>query len=148
MKIAIVLSPYYKTIVNGLLHGVKEVLLENEIKASQVQTFHAPGAFEIPLITQEIARTGKFDGVIALGCVIKGETFHFEAIALSSAIGVMQAGLSTRVPIAFGILTVQNEKQALARSRKDTHNKGREAANACLGSISTLRAARSLRKRS
>ena len=100
--------------------------------------YEAPGAFEIPLIARELARTGQYNGVICLGCVIKGDTAHFEFISLGATLGIQMAGLETGVPITFGILTTYTDEQAIARSRDDAHNKGIEAATACLETVRTL----------
>jgi 6,7-dimethyl-8-ribityllumazine synthase len=108
--------------------------------------FRAPGAFEIPLLAKKLAKTGRYSGVICLGCVIKGDTAHFEFISLGATIGLMQATLDTEVPITFGILTTYTDEQATVRSRAEgpeaAHNKGREAAAACLDSCLTLRSIR------
>ena len=92
----------------------------------------APGAFELPLIAQTAAFTGRYDAVVALGAVIKGETDHYEHIARESARGIMDASLTTGVPIAFGVLTVTKEKHAVSRSNPGRRNKGREAAAAAI----------------
>ena len=97
-----------------------------------------PVAFEIPLLAQTLAKTGRYAGVICLGCVIKGDTAHFEFISLGAATGLMQATLATGVPITFGILTTYTDEQALIRSRDDAANKGREAAAACVEALATL----------
>lgn len=100
--------------------------------------YPAPGAFEMPLIAKALANAG-YDGVVCLGCVIKGDTAHFEYISAAAAHGLMQAGLETGKPLTFGILTTYTDEQAIARSRDDEHNKGREAAAACLEALATLR---------
>lgn len=109
-------------------HGIREVDL-----------YDAPGAFELPLMAQTLAKTGKYEGVICLGCVIKGDTAHFEFISLGATIGIMQAQLATETPIAFGILTTYTDEQAVVRSRANAENKGREAAAACVESVAFLR---------
>ncbi len=131
MRIALVVSRYYREIVDGLERGAREYLGEQSITIQAADVFEAPGAFEIPLISQEVARTGRYAGVVCLGCVIQGDTAHFDLISESAAQGILQASLATRVPIAFGVLTVFDEKQATQRSRPGEFNKGREAAAAC-----------------
>ena len=111
---------------------------ENGVAVAEEQIYSAPGAFEIPLIAQTLARSGKVDGVVCLGCVIKGDTAHFEYISLAATTGLMNASLATGVPLTFGILTTYTDEQAIVRSRDDAHNKGREAAAACLESLKTL----------
>ncbi len=136
-RIAIVRSEFNPEVTEGLLFGAKEALSNHDVSA--IDEFSAPGAFEVPLIAKHLARTGKYSGVICLGCVIKGDTAHFEFISLGAAVGIQMASLETNVPISFGILTTYTDEQAQIRSRKDEHNKGREAALAVLGSIETLR---------
>ncbi|MBU6154953.1 MAG: 6,7-dimethyl-8-ribityllumazine synthase [Bdellovibrionales bacterium] len=137
IRIAIVASQFNEEITSGLLAGACEVLTENGITA--VDQFRAPGAFEMPLIAKQAAKTGRYSGVICLGCVIKGDTAHFEFISLGAALGIQLASLESEVPIAFGVLTTYTDAQAILRSGKDEHNKGREAALAVLGSIQTIR---------
>lgn len=140
MRLALVLAPFYTDIVKGLHAGATAELGARGLEVNADDVFVAPGAFEVPLIAQKLAETDRFDGVICLGCVIKGETAHFEYISQATAIGLMQAGLSTEVPVSFGILTTYTKQQAESRALDDAHNKGREAAAACVESINTLRA--------
>lgn len=141
LKIAVITSRFNEEITGGLLSGAKTTLLESGLK--NVDEFKAPGAFEIPLIAQTLAKTGRYHGIVCLGCVIKGDTAHFEFISLGATIGIQQVSLATGVPVSFGIITTYTEEQALDRSRTDgvkaSENKGREAALACLESIQTLR---------
>jgi 6,7-dimethyl-8-ribityllumazine synthase len=131
MRFAYVVSRYDSEIARGLETGATRYFREQGIEIQDSDVFEAPGAFEIPLIAQELARTGRYAGVVCMGCVIKGETAHFDYICDSAAAGILQASLATRTPIAFGVLTVLDRTQALARSRADDFNKGREAAAAC-----------------
>lgn len=139
MKFAIVVSRYNREVTDGLLQGALDFLSENGVALSAEDVIDAPGAFEMPLLAKVIARTGRYDGVICLGCVVKGDTAHFEFISLGAAVGIQQATIETRIPIAFGILTTYTDEQALLRSRPGADNKGREAANACYQSAKTLR---------
>lgn len=143
-RIAIVVSRFNEEVTSGLLRGARAQLGESGVAVPDEAVFQAPGAFEIPLIAQALARTGHFDGVVCLGCVIKGDTAHFEYISNAASLGLMTASLATDVPIAFGILTTYDEAQALKRSRDDADNKGREAAAACLGALNTLAAVQQL----
>jgi 6,7-dimethyl-8-ribityllumazine synthase len=131
MKFAIVVSRFNSEITEGLLSGAMEYLKEVGHAPSPSDIFHAPGAFETPLIAQKLAKTSRYSGVICLGCVIKGDTAHFEFISLGATVGIMQASLSTQTPISFGILTTYSDEQAEIRSTPGAHNKGREAAAAC-----------------
>jgi 6,7-dimethyl-8-ribityllumazine synthase len=131
MKFAIIVSRFNSEVTDGLLHGAKKFLAEKNIEQKSEDIFYAPGAFEIPLMAKKLAQSKKYNGVICLGCVIKGDTAHFEYISLASTMGIVQTMLETEVPIAFGILTTYTDEQAFVRSRDDAHNKGQEAANAC-----------------
>lgn len=136
-RIALVVSSFNEEVTGGLAQGARDVLREHGIQ--EWKEYRAPGAFELPLLAKTLARSGTVDGVICLGCVIKGDTAHFEFISLGTAVGIQQASLETGVPISFGVLTTYTDEQAVIRSRGDSHNKGREAANATLESIRLIR---------
>ena len=138
-KYAIVLSRFNEEITTGLLDGAQALLVERGFDEHKVDVLAAPGAFEIPLIAKKLAKSGRYTGIICLGAVIKGDTAHFEFISLGASTGIMQAMLDTEVPISFGILTTYNEEQAIVRSRQDAHNKGREAALACIEAAQVLK---------
>jgi len=137
-SIAIVVSRFNPEVTHGLRDGALAYLAENGVSVPEGQIFSAPGAFEIPLIARKLAEAG-YDGVVCLGCVIKGDTAHFEYISEAASHGLMQASLATGKPLTFGILTTYTDEQAIVRSRGDVHNKGREAAAACLDSLKTIR---------
>lgn len=137
-RIAIVVSRFNENVTHGLRDGALAWLGEHAISMQADDVMYAPGAYELPLLAQALARTGRYDGVVCLGCVIKGDTAHFEFISLGAAVGLQQAALNTEVPIAFGVLTTYTDEQAVVRSRDDVHNKGREAVAACVESIALL----------
>ncbi|HLG88732.1 MAG TPA: 6,7-dimethyl-8-ribityllumazine synthase [Alphaproteobacteria bacterium] len=139
IRLAIAISRFNEEYTDGLLRGAQAWLAEHRVPLAPEDVIEAPGAFELPLIAQTLARTGRYDGVVCLGCVIKGETAHFEFISLGASLGLMMASLESGTPISFGILTTYDDAQAKARSSADSSNKGREAAAACLASIETLR---------
>jgi len=139
MRIGIVISSFNQEITSGLLKGALACLSEHGVSVKQQDIVEAPGAFEIPLMAQTLANTSRFDGVVCLGCIIKGDTAHFEYISLAASSGLMQASLATRIPLSFGILSTYNEKQAKTRSRDNANNKGREAAAACMAAIVAIR---------
>lgn len=139
MMLALIVSQFNTEVTGGLKRGALEYLNEKGISDKEIQIYEAPGAFEIPLIAQTLAKSKKFDGIICLGCVIKGDTAHFEFISLASAMGIQQASLATETPIAFGILTTYTDEQAIVRSSPDANNKGREAAAACIEALETLK---------
>ncbi len=127
-RVAIVRSRFNEEVTGGLLAGATNYLTEQRIPFEEsAQLFFAPGAYEMPLLAQALARSGKFDVVVCLGCVIKGDTAHFEFISLGATVGMTQATLATGVPITFGILTTYDAEQAKKRSSADSHNKGIEA---------------------
>lgn len=138
MRFAIVKSKFNPEVTDGLLFGVQQFLESKKIKVSKTDIFEAPGAFELPLIAKNLAKKKKYNGVICLGCVIKGDTMHFEFISLAATMGILQAGLESNKPITFGVLTTVTDEQAILRSRKNAENKGIEAAAACWESAKIL----------
>jgi len=142
-RIAVAVSRFNAEVTQGLLHGALTYLDAEGAPVAKTDIIEAPGAFELPLIAQTLARTERYDGVVCLGCVIKGETAHFEFISLGATLGLMQSSLEAGMPITFGILTTYSDDQAQARSRDDAENKGLEAARACLETIRTLRSIKS-----
>jgi len=142
IRVALIVSRFNEEVTGGLAQGARDVLRENGI--TDWKELSAPGAFELPLLAKTLALSGQVDGVICLGCVIKGDTAHFEFISLGTAIGIQQASLETGIPISFGVLTTYTDVQAVVRSRDDVHNKGREAALAMLESIRLIRQIREI----
>jgi 6,7-dimethyl-8-ribityllumazine synthase len=136
MRFAAVVSKFNPEVTQGLLKGAQRYLAE---KKCPLDVFEASGAFELPLLAKTLAKKKKYAGVICLGCVIKGDTMHFEFISLAATMGILQAGLESGKPVAFGILTTLDEAQAVKRSRPDPHNKGIEAAAACWETASLLK---------
>lgn len=132
MKFAIIRSRFNEEVTGGLEQGAIAYLSEQGISKDACDFYLAPGAFELPLMAKLLAKTSRYDGIICLGCVIKGDTAHFEFISLGASIGLMQASLETETPIAFGVLTTYTDEQAELRSKIGSpENKGREAAAAC-----------------
>jgi 6,7-dimethyl-8-ribityllumazine synthase len=129
---AIVVSRFNEEITSGLLIGARSALLEAAVNEEDLTVIHVPGAFEIPVAALHAAQSGRFDAVICLGCLIKGDTMHFEYIADAASQGLMNVSISTGVPIAFGVLTAMTDEQAAARSAPGEGNKGREAALAAI----------------
>jgi 6,7-dimethyl-8-ribityllumazine synthase len=135
LRIAIVASQFNPEITERLLAGAQEALRE----AAEVTVVHVPGAFEIPLAAKRAALSGRFDAIVAIGCVIRGETAHFEYISHVASTGIAQAGLETGIPVTFGVLTVDTDEQALARSGPGPANKGYHAAQAAVEMVRVLR---------
>jgi 6,7-dimethyl-8-ribityllumazine synthase len=130
-QILIVEARYYAHIANALLGGAQAAL---DAGGADYERVEVPGAFEIPAAIALAASTNKYDGFLALGCVIRGETSHYELICTECARGIQDLALKG-LSIGFGVLTVENERQAMARARKDKKDKGGEAARACLAMI-------------
>jgi 6,7-dimethyl-8-ribityllumazine synthase len=131
-RFAVVVSRFNEEITEGLLRGALEFFAEQSIPTEAVTVFRVPGAFEIPLAAKRLAESGDYDAIVCLGCLIKGDTMHFEYIADAASHGIAQAATSTGVPMAFGVLTTMTEEQAVERSGAGAGNKGREAAAAAL----------------
>jgi 6,7-dimethyl-8-ribityllumazine synthase len=132
MRIALVVSQYHAFITDRLEAGARAALSEADVSPGQVETFGVPGAFELAQAAARVAATGEWDAVVCLGCLIRGETPHFEYIATAAAQGITAAGQQSGVPMAFGVLTTNTADEALARSADGAQNKGREAARAAL----------------
>jgi 6,7-dimethyl-8-ribityllumazine synthase len=138
-RFAIVVSRFNEEITDGLLAGAREALAEAGVRGEAVMVFQVPGAFEIPLAAKRAAESGEFAAVICLGCLIKGDTMHFEYIADAASHGIMRVALDTGVPIAFGVLTTLTDAQAEERAAPGPGNTGREAAAAALEMARLLR---------
>jgi 6,7-dimethyl-8-ribityllumazine synthase len=131
LKIGVIVSQFNDSITKRMLEGALEILAENKVKKENIKTVWVPGSFEIPLACQRLAQTKKYNALVAIGCVIKGETDHFYYICNEVSRGIMDVMLEFNLPIGFGVLTCNNLKQAEVRSR-GKENKGREAAEAAL----------------
>ena len=138
-RFAIVVSRFNEEITEGLLQGARERLAEASVAEENVTIIRVPGAFEIPITAQRLGESGEYDAIVCLGCLIKGDTMHFEYIAEAASHGIMQAAAATGVPMAFGVLTTLTEEQAVERSRSGPDNKGREAAGAALEMVKLFR---------
>ena len=131
-KVAIAAARFNDFIVASLLRGAREAWAARGGAPQDLTVARVPGAFELPLAAKKLAGSGRFDAVVALGCVIRGDTPHFDYVAGECARGLQQASLETGVPIAFGVLTVENREQALERAATGGANKGGEALECAL----------------
>ena len=138
--VAIVVSRFHETITRNLLDGACETLLAQGVEDDDITVAWVPGAFELPLAVQTAADTETFDAIIALGCVIRGETDHFDYVCDQAAAGLMDVTLSTSTPVAFGVLTVDTKAQAMARAGGEVGNKGADAALTALEMLNVLSA--------
>ena len=126
--IAILVTRWTSFITDNLLAGALRALGRNEVTEKQITVVYVPGAFELPLTAQKLAQTGKYAAIIALGCVIRGGTPHFEYVSAGATEGLNRVQLDSGIPVTFGVLTVDNTEQAIERSGEDPNNKGEEAA--------------------
>jgi 6,7-dimethyl-8-ribityllumazine synthase len=137
MRIAIVQSAYHENITTALEKSCRAELLKGGVRAANIKTFPAAGAFELPYLCSRLAKTKQFDAVIALGCIIRGETPHFDFIASAVAFGIIEVSLQQQIPVIFGVLTVNNLRQAQDRIRGGKRgDKGLESARAALQTLS------------
>lgn len=140
-SIGIVSARFNGNIVEAMRGAAHNTLLENNVNESDITSIHVPGAFELPVACKNMAASNKYNGIIALACVIRGDTPHFEYVCQGCTSGLQQASLETNIPIAFGVLTTDSIEQALLRSSSDSlnKNKGRDAALCVLEMINVLR---------
>lgn len=131
-RFAVVVSRFNEEVTAGLLAGALDTLEQADVPADDITVVRVPGAFEIPLTAMRLAETGQFDAIVTIGCLIKGDTMHFEYIASACSQGIAQASTMTGVPITFGVLTTLTDEQAMARAIQGPENKGREAALAAI----------------
>lgn len=131
-RFAIIASRWNDSLVSRLIEGARDALKESSVDDDAVEIFRVPGSFEIPLCALKAAQSGKFDAIICLGVIIRGETPHFEYVASVTARGIGAASLKTGVPVMFGVITANNVDQANARAGAKRDNKGYEAAMAAV----------------
>lgn len=135
LRIGIVVGRFNREVGDGLLAACTAVLAKQGVRAADIRVVTVPGALEVPLALQKMANTGRFDALVALGAVIRGETYHFEIVANESAGGITTVALDTGVPVANGILTTDDEAQALARVKQ----KGEDCALAAIEMANLLK---------
>ena len=140
-RIGIVSARFNGEIVESMRVAAVETLLDNGVENSNITSLHVPGAFELPITCKKLAVTNHYDGIIALGCVIRGDTPHFDYVCQGCTSGLQQVTLNTDVPVAFGLLTTDSLEQAQLRSSSDNldQNKGRDAALCILEMINVLK---------
>ncbi len=137
-KVGIVVGRFNHFVSDSLVEGAVDCLLRHNVKDENITIVHVPGAFEIPLAIKKMAKSVKYDSIIALGAVIRGATSHFEYVAGFSSNGTAQIGLEHEIPVLNGILTVENIEQAIERSGTKAGNKGWDCAMAALEMMSLL----------
>lgn len=139
LKIAIVTAEFNEFITSRLLDGAHKTLLKHGVKDDNIDLVYVPGAFELPITAKTLAETGKYDSVITLGCVIRGSTTHYDYVCNEAAKGISHAGLSTGVPVIFGVITTENIEQAIDRAGAKVGNKGSEAAATAIEMASVIK---------
>ena len=138
LKVAIAAARFNDFIVEHLISGALDFLERHGLDATHITLVRVPGAFELPLICQKLAASGRFNGVLALGAVIRGATPHFDYVCAEASKGLAQCMLQSGVPIGFGLLTCDTIEQAIERAGSKGGNKGVEAASAMLETIRIL----------
>ena len=131
-RFALVVSKYNDFVTDRLQAGALAALASAGVASDDITVIRVPGAFEIPLAAQHAAESGRYDAIVCLGCLIRGETSHFEFISSAVALGLTTAAAATGVPMAFGVLTTHSVEEALARAGDGAGNKGHEAAVAAV----------------
>ena len=138
-KFGIVVARFNEFICSKLLGGAYDALHRHGVDDADITTAWVPGAFEIPLIAQKMAESGKYDAVICLGAVIRGATSHYDLVCGESAKGIAQASLKTGIPIMFGVITTENIEQAIERAGTKAGNKGFDVATSAIEMVNLIR---------
>lgn len=136
---ALVVARFNSFIVDSLLAGAVDALVRHGVSEKNITVIKVPGAFELPLVAKRVARSGKYDAIIALGAVIRGSTPHFDYVAGECAKGLGQVGMEHELPVVFGVLTVDTIEQAVERAGTKAGNKGADAAMSAIELVSVLR---------
>ena len=131
-KFCIIVARFNEFIGSKLLSGAIDELIRHGAKEENIEVIWCPGAFEIPLVAQKAAKTGKYNAIITLGAVIKGSTSHYDYVCAEVSKGVASVGLETGVPVIFGVLTCDNIEQAIERAGTKAGNKGSDAAKSAI----------------
>ena len=139
IKLGIVAARFNEFITSKLLSGAMDGLIRHEVAQEDVEVAWVPGAFEIPLIAQKMAESGKYDAVICLGAVIRGATSHYDLVCNEAAKGVAQVGLKTGVPVLFGVVTTDTIEQAIERAGTKAGNKGYDCATSAIEMVNLIR---------
>jgi 6,7-dimethyl-8-ribityllumazine synthase len=137
-RFAIVVARFNALVTEPLLSGCRDAFARHGVAGDRLDVAWVPGSFEVPLVARTLAATGRYQAVVCLGCVIRGETSHYDHVAGQAAAGVLQAGLATGVPVIFGILTTETVEQALNRAGLKAGNKGAEAALCAIEMVNLL----------
>ena len=143
MKVGIVAARFNEFIVRKLVAGAQDALVRHDVKEEDIDLAWVPGAFEIPLIASKMAKSGKYDAVIALGAVIRGSTTHYDYVCSEVSKGIANVSLNSDIPVMFGVITTENIEQAIERAGTKAGNKGYDCA---LGAIEMVNLIRNIEK--
>ena len=139
MRLAVVVARFNAHVTQPLYDGCREELGAHGLDPDTLTSIDVPGCFELPIVAKTLAETGKYDAIVCLGAVIRGDTPHFDYVSSETAGGIQRAALDSGVPVIFGVLTTDNEEQALARIGGSAGHKGREAALTAIEIVQTMR---------
>ncbi len=139
MKVGIIASRFNSFVVEKLLDGAVDGLVRHGVEAENIDACWVPGAFEIPVVAQKMAMSGKYDAVICVGAVIRGATSHYELVVNETTKGIAQVGLNAGIPVLFGVIATENIEQAIERSGSKAGNKGYECALGAIEMVNVLR---------
>ena len=143
MKVGIVAARFNEFIVSKLVAGAQDALVRHDVKEEDIDLAWVPGAFEIPLIASKMAKSGKYDAVIALGAVIRGSTTHYDYVCSEVSKGIANVSLNSDIPVMFAVITTENIEQAIERAGTKAGNKGYDCA---LGAIEMVNLIRNIEK--
>ena len=138
MRVGIVASRFNSFIVQKLLDGAVDGLVRHGVEDSNIDACWVPGAFEIPVIAEKMAVSGKYDAVICVGAVIRGSTTHYELVINETAKGIAQVGLKSGIPVLFGVITTENIEQAIERAGSKAGNKGYDCALSAIEMVNLM----------
>ena len=139
IKIGIVASRFNEFIVSKLIGGAQDALVRHDVKDENIDVAWVPGAFEIPLVAQKMAQSGKYDAVICLGAVIRGNTSHYDYVCNEVSKGIAQVSLASGIPVMFGVVTTENIEQAIERAGTKAGNKGYDCAMGAIEMVNLLK---------
>lgn len=139
LKIGIVAARFNEFIVSKLVSGAEDCLYRHDVAKEDVEVAWVPGAFEIPLVAQAMARTKKYDAIICLGCVIRGATSHYDYVCNEVSKGIAKVSLDENMPVMFGVVTTENIEQAIERAGTKAGNKGADAAMTAIEMINLIK---------
>ena len=139
LRVGVLVSQFNETVTSRLLDGARDALARHGVREDKITIARVPGSLELPQLAKRMAESGAFDALVALGCVIRGETAHFEYVSAEAAHGIAQVARETSLPIAFGVLTTNTADQAMARSGGALGNRGADAVQSVIKMVNVYR---------